>query len=1277
MDRMTHRPPKGHRPATARRAGLLGAATLGASLLCSAAPAQDLAYPRYSPLPVRDAAASDRTPARTIPFAFGAALRVLEQDQGHAIVVLQDGSQVRVRLSDLFIPPTPSHVRPGAAFTTQDRARLTFWDSPLRAEGFLRDGPSAQTRPILQEIGAGGVPALLPVSETIEVPVRADRTVLLAGGLVPMPGETLALLDDGDAAAARPVTLHMIVDGSDYTRDFSQRQLQDLSRMIEAQVADAAALPQVSLTVLFNSGAVTAPETIAPSGLRRILPQAETTAGGTLSSALVAALERLRADIATDPSPDRAHVVLVLLGPGLRADLVDDPAFLAVAEGLRDIPGDIGLLLGAVTPEPSDIPARVLSRLGGSAPTGLVAFGANLGSEVADMVRDVTRTRSAPDIATLCGIAQDRGVPCLSAPDAETLRRLLPVASDTPLDWFAMPLWYVVDGNLLVMERRAAVAGVAPAPGAEGDAADRLAAAQARAKELQVDLTRQQIAVQAMEAQVASLRDAQARAEQDRSRAAEAADAARAETARTEDMSRAALAALEDRAAELNRALADATAVNEGLAGQITMHEADLRAARAALAAAETALDTLRAEVFAVNGRVAALTRDLADAEARALGLETELAEAEAAGLAQAGRAETLNRALAEADAAALAQADRIETLNRALVEAGADRARVGAELAQAQERAALLEAELAVTTEELTLSAADLARRIAQLATQQEEFDTRKVALDAALAEALGAGAQAQADLAARDGQIAALGARIAEGDADRARLDLALEETRRIVAQLEGDVALGDAKLASVIADLDRSRDEVQDLSDRLVETRAALAQAEADAAATAEALAGADQARLADQTALAAATAKMAQLVAARDAGTAALADTAETLAAREAELVALGLRLEEQAAALAGTLAERDSLRQAADVQAAELVEARRMLDNLWADAEASAAGQAETAILQARVEQYAEAILTAEARIGELTAAEQDLRLRLATVEARAVDIVAAHQAELDGLQALHRSEVLSLRAAGDAGLDALRAALAAELSTEQEAHAATRAGVAETEQTIARVLVDLASVLGADLARGEPGQSDLDLLTFLVAEASNLMPRATEMVRAAEAELAKARALIAARDTEGAALRTRLVTLEAEKTHLMERMQVAVGVADENLQLIAIVQEAERMMLAQDETHAAEVEALRQQLAAALVGGGAVAQAHDAAADSDTPSASASVRPQPRPSDLQRVAETPETERQAAAALSPAVQPAASPTVLPGSPLVRAANRQSATVRTGAGFFGN
>lgn len=1217
---MTHRLPRGHQPATARRAGLLCAATLGASLLCGTAPAQDLAYPRYSPLPVRDAVAPDGTPGRSIPFAFGAALPVLEQGQGHAVVVLQDGSQVRVRLSDLFIPPTPSHVRPGAAFVTQDRARLSFWDSPLRAEGFLRDGPSAQTRPILQEIGAGGVPALLPVSETIEVPVRADRTVLLAEGLVPMPGETLALLDDADAAAARPVTLHVIVDGSDYTRDFSQRQLQDLSRMIEAQAADAAALPQVSLTVLFNSGAVTAPETTAPSGLRRILPQAETTAGGTLSSALVAALERLRADIAADPSPDRAHVVLVLLGPGLRADLVDDPAFLAVAEGLRDIPGDIGLLLGAVTPEPSDIPAQVLSRLGGGVPTGLVAFGANLGSEVADMVREVTRTRSAPDIAALCGIAQDRGVPCLSAPDAETLRRLLPVASDTPLDWFAMPLWYVVDGNVLVMERRDAVAGVAPALGPEGDAADRLAAAQARAEALQVDLTRQQIAVQAMEAQVASLLEAQAR---------------------TEDMSRAALAALEDRAAGLDRALADATAVNEGLAGQITAREADLRAARAALAAAETALETLRAEVFAATGRVAALTRDLADAEARALGLETELAEAGAAGLAQA---------------------DRIETLDRALAEAGADRARVGAELAQALERAALLEAELAATTEELTLSAADLAHRIAQLATQQEEFDNRKAALDAALAEALGARTQAQADLTARDGQIVALEARIAEGDADRARLDRALEETRRIVAQLEGDVALGEAELASVTA---------------------ALAQSEVDVAATAEALAGADQAQLAAETALAAATAEVAQLVAARDAGTAALADAAETLAAREAEIAALGLRLEEQAAALAGTLAERDGLRQAADAQAAELVKARRMLDNLWADAEAAAAGQAETAILQARVEQYAEAVLTAEARIGELTAAEQDLRLRLAAAEARAVDLAAAHQAELDGLQALHRSEAESLRAAGDAGVDALRAALAAGPSTEQEAHAATRAGVAETEQAIARVLVDLATVLGADLARAEPGQSDLDLLTLLVAEAGDLMPRATEMVRAAEAELVEARALIAARDTEGAALRTRLATLEAEKAYLMERMQVAVGVADENMQPIAIVQEAERMMLAQDETHAAEVEALRQQLAAALVGGGAVAQAPDAAADSDTPPpVTALVRPQPRPADLRRGADTPEPERQAAAAPRPAAQPAAArppaaTTALPGSPLVRAANRQPATVRTEAGFFGN
>lgn len=1051
---MTHRLPRGHRRPTACRNGLLGAAALGASILCGPNPvsAQDLAYPRYSPLPVRDAAAQDGTPVHSISLAFGTALQVLEQSQGHAIVVLQDGSQVRVRLSDLFIPPTPSHVRFGAAFVTADRARLSFWDSPLRAEGFLRDGPSAQTRPILQEIGAGGLPALLPVSETIQVPIRADRTVLLAGGLVPMPGETLALLDDTNAAAARPVTLHVIVDGSEYTRDFSQRQLQDLSRMIEAQAADALALPQVSLTVVFNSGAVTVPEATVPSGLRRILPQVDTTENGTLSSALVAALDRLQADIVAASSPDRAHVVLVLLGPGLHVDLLDDPAFLSVAEGLRRIPGDIGLLLGAVTPEPSDIPARLLSRLGGAFPTRLTVFGANLGFEVADMVREVTRTRSAPDIAALCRIAQDRGVPCLSAPDAETLRRLLPVVSDTPPDWFAMPLWYVVDGNLLMMEQRDAVTAVPLRHAPEENAADRLAVAQARADALQIDLTRQQIALQAMEAQVAALREVQARAEQDRNQAAEAASA---EMARIEEMSLAALATLEERAAGLDRALADARALNGDLASQTVAREADLRAAHAALAAAEIAADTLRTENFAANGRITTLTRDLADAEARALGTEAELAEVRAA---------------------SIAQADLIETLDRALTEAVTDSARVEAELVLAQENTALLEAELAATTDELSLSAADLAGLIVQLATQQEVFDTQKVALEAALADALDAQTRAEADLAMRDGQINALEARIVESAEDRTRLYRALEETRRIVARLELDVLLGEEELAEVIADLDRSRDEVR-------------------------------------------------------------------TLRSAEVEL-----------------------------------------------------------------------------------------------------------------------------LRTLGEDEVDDLRAALAAELSTEQEAHAATRAGLVETEQAIARVLVDLATVLGIDMAWSEQDQSDLDLLAFLVAEVGDQLPRTTETVRSVEAELVEARTLIATHDVERAELRARLATLESENAHLMERMEVAVGVADENMQLIAIVQEAERMMLVQDETHASEIEALRQQLEAALADGSAVGQATIIVAASDMPP-QVTAQPQPRPVDLQRGANTPEPERQAAAARPPAA--------LPGSPFVRATDRLPETVPTGAGFFGN
>jgi len=127
----------------------LMAAALG--LLAPEAGAQDIAYPRFSPLPVRQAADADPTP---LSLPFGVPLRVVERGTDHVLVLLADGRQVRVRPGDVVIPAGTAQAVAGPGFGIEGRVRLSFWDSPLRAQGFLRDGPSDQTRPLLVEAGA-------------------------------------------------------------------------------------------------------------------------------------------------------------------------------------------------------------------------------------------------------------------------------------------------------------------------------------------------------------------------------------------------------------------------------------------------------------------------------------------------------------------------------------------------------------------------------------------------------------------------------------------------------------------------------------------------------------------------------------------------------------------------------------------------------------------------------------------------------------------------------------------------------------------------------------------------------------------------------------------------------------------------------------------------------------------------------------------------------------------------------------------------------------------
>lgn len=985
----------------------IGLAVAALGLLAQGAGAQDIAYPRFSPLPVRQAADAAPTP---LSLPFGAPLRVVGRGADHVLVLLADGRRVQVRPGDVVIPAGTAQAVAGPGFGIEGRVRLSFWDSPLRAQGFLRDGPSDQTRPLLVEAGAGGMPAFLPVSEVVEATTRTGRPVQIAAGLVPLAGETLAMSVAGPGPDTRGVSLHVIVDGSSYARTFSEGRLQDLSRRLEAQTDGPGGTLRVTRTVLHEAGTPVGPDAVPLSDLRRRLPEpaAGKPAPDGLSTALIGALVRLRPELEADAAAGRASLLLILLGPGLRVDVLTNPAFLAASETLRRAAGDtarLGLLLGSATPEPSDVPDRVRAGLGAGLPGAVVGFGDSLAREVAALSLAIHQREAAAGVAKLCEVAQARAVPCLMGPDAEHLRRLLPVPAAAGLEWFSLPLWFVVDGSTLALVERqpqdpapqAARPETAPPKAAPKRGEGDLRAAQADLTRTRGDLAKAQEAARGAEQSLSALQVALSEERTLRNRITQERDAIKAEQTRTA----AALATARDDASAKDRALRDAAAAQAALSQRLAEQDRALATANGAIKAAEAGAEDLKQRLRTASGLASDLAGRLARREAEVADLSTRLDETRTA------------QAQADERAAALEAALSATTGRLAAAEAA---------LTLAQDRADLAESDLASREGALTEAEAELARLGRTLADQQSALagltdrTARQAAeidsLTATLATRTEALAQTEAGLGASLAEVARLETALSAAADTAAREAVALTAAQELVARLE---ATAKDQAATLAAERAASDAAVATLEARLTEAEATRAAQEAAH----------------DRT----------------------LAEARARLAAREARIAALAAEAGAKQQALATAEAEAARLQGTVAAQAAQLAEVKGMLKDFWASADTGTdAGTPDSHAVKRVLEHQASLLATAEAEAEGLRKARQDLE----------ADLQAA-RAQAGALQALHAVQ-----------LDDMRAAHAADLSREQVAAAAVLQGAVQTGAALAQVLADMAQAVGVDPAVRDP-----------------------------------------------------------------------------------------------------------------------------------------------------------------------------------------------------------
>jgi hypothetical protein len=1134
--------------------------------------AQDIAYPRYSPLLVR----SDMQPDQEyfLSLQFGTALHLLEQGQENVIAKLPDGTQVIIRSADVYIPPSPTYVRHGPGMSSRDRARIFFWDSPLRAESFLRHGPSELTRPFLQEAGLGAMPEILPVLNITHATGRSERSIRLINGVIPMAIDTLAFSHADSIEASRTVMIHILVDGSVYTRDFSQRQLHELSRMLEARNGELSPSPQVRQTVLYNTGDIIEVEGASLSGLRRLLPQGPGIADGTLSSAFLAALEQLQKDIASDEMAEHTHIIAILLGPGLDLGLIDDPTIASFAQEMARLTtqfGNIGLLFGSVTPEPTEIPARILSRLGRGLPYKAVDFGVALDAEIGIMLREIEQPHRNLDVDAFCARARDYGFPCLSSVGVEGWQKLLPHQKDiSSLEWFSLPMWFVADENLLVVE------AIQP------DSSNNQLSTLEEMEAVKLELLREKTTGRQLTDLLKTASIDRARLQEELDSAQNMLAEAQLEIHRIQERTQVVLASAESRINYLQQELVKTTYGVQELERLLRNAYIRTEQSRVELGAALSESDILREALEAEKLQVSILDDELRDVELRE---------------------QTLQRNLDEALIIRADYQDQITSLELYLAQEEDLRREVEALLATANKQLALSEATFsalqlqfdqlvferdefvalnATIASALNTTAAELERNkegserlAAEMAQQQLDFDSQVNSLEAGLARSETALESTRVQVLELEAFIMNLEVEKTQNENEIKNLTHELETVRGSLDNLNISLTKINSELQLAITELDRSRINEQMLMTEIAAFSRLVSETESELASVREALAlSEEQGRVASALISTLQSQILTQAIELQHNET--LSHDDRLKLTHNAIDDRLELLIASQAPALRQTLSALEAL----------LKQARTI-------------GEFEPSLIFPALESAIQTVLTAEFEIGTLISQKEEDYAQLLGMMVALEQLQREHVFEQEEVRTAYEAQIGYLQAESDAQkdkfaetldreLEDLHAIYASELSNMHLAHAAelesVRSEFEAKSQASFLVLLDLVTALGVDLTQRPILGSELELLHRLAVFAKIKHSELQERAALAEVLLAQSSESVAERDEVITDMTDRLAATETELQFLREQMQVAIGVANENIQLLAGLRDIERQLETQNEAHRTEVNELRRQL---------------------------------------------------------------------------------------------
>jgi hypothetical protein len=413
------------------------------------------AYVKASPLPVLDTPAS--TKIRQQSFEFGEPYPITERAGDIVGLQLRDSTRVFLRRSYITETARPLYLITAAGFNLEDRPRIRMWESQVRLSQFLSSPNDASSQWDYEEYLDGAVPyeLRLPILETDSVDLLGgQRPVKVASVLLPVSRDMNDALARGMAEAAKPLSLHFVIDISGSTNGFAETAVGELAKALARIEVFQQGIRSIDVTT-FGATTVSRSAFLGAMSLTRLQDNPwhpgvmdQTTEGD--SEPLIDGLAAMLANV--PPEPDAKPVVLVLSGTDVQA-FGFDPARKPISiENLRfDKASNMTVLFVQITPEPGTDLRRISERIRDVLKVRYIEFSKNITDEIIAELRllavksksSAIGPRALRSLASLAHKTKMLAFLPREPASQNGFHSRPPFAQNA--DWFSVRLWLPID----------------------------------------------------------------------------------------------------------------------------------------------------------------------------------------------------------------------------------------------------------------------------------------------------------------------------------------------------------------------------------------------------------------------------------------------------------------------------------------------------------------------------------------------------------------------------------------------------------------------------------------------------------------------------------------------------------------------------------------------------------------------------------------------------------------------------------------------------------------